>query len=215
MTFYIKFVSVFFAIVLTLAFLNATDDRFSLKRVTPVQLFAEEPPSLKPSAKKLVDVQRFNQNSDYSFFETLLDPKLEKHVGLKGKVEVFFKRKTEKMKPLGGEVESPLIGSVSGLIGEEGTPKVSNVEVQNKNSDPTPASFLVQAASFKNRTHARSLVKKMRDKGYDAFLKKNETKGGRFWYRVYLGRFQEKDEALEIARKVRISELVDPIIVLR
>ena len=215
MTFHVKFVSVFTAMVLTLALVCSTSDRFSLRSFTPIQLIAEEPPSLKPAAKKPSGVQQVSQDSDYSFFETLLDPKLQKYVGLKGKVEVFSKRKTEKIKPSGREDEWVLVGSPFGVIKQNATPNIANIEVQKKELDPVLDSFLVQVASFKNRIHARSLVKKMKAKGYDAFLKKNETKSGLSWYRVYLGRFREKNKAIEIARKVRLSERVEPIVVLQ
>ena len=96
-------------------------------------------------------------------------------------------------------------------------PRIKNALKKSENSKGNFSvdSFLVQAASFKNADHAQKLASKMRGKGYDAFMKKTERQRGDPWYRVYLGQFQEKGEALEIVHRARLSEKLDPILVLK
>ncbi len=169
----------------------------------------------KLAAKKTKIFPPKEQNKRYSFFETLYDSELKKQVGLSGKVEVSPKPKPKAMKSL----QSVTIGSL-GKINQENVPllthKTKQIKEDEKLSDKyTVQPFLVQAASFRKLDHAQNMVNKYKRIGYAAFMKKSKSQSGDLWYRVYLGRFNNRERALEVVRLARSKERLEPIIVLQ
>ena len=63
--------------------------------------------------------------------------------------------------------------------------------------------WTVQVNAFQQEADARSLAKKLTEKGYDAYVipNKNQT-----WFRVRVGRFASKDETQQLLEKLKTQE---------
>ncbi|MGA9851930.1 MAG: SPOR domain-containing protein [Gammaproteobacteria bacterium] len=76
-------------------------------------------------------------------------------------------------------------------------------------AQPTPASgmtattgkWAVQAGSYGNETHARSVERKLTQHGYHAYISRYH-KGGRTYYRVRVGSYEDKAAAERIVTEV-------------
>jgi cell division septation protein DedD len=72
--------------------------------------------------------------------------------------------------------------------------------------------YSVQVGSFANEKNAASLVKKLKNKGYDAFIKKDLVDGKLIFHRVLIGKFDIKKKALEHSRLILQKEGIKSII---
>lgn len=79
-------------------------------------------------------------------------------------------------------------------------------EVQKK------ATFSVQIGFFGNLKNAETLAEKMKQKGYKVFVKNEETAGGKMSYRVLVGKFSSRNEALEQSEIILNKEGVKTIL---
>ena len=61
--------------------------------------------------------------------------------------------------------------------------------------------FVVQVAAFRSSSISENEAGKYRDKGYNAFVEDAEIPGRGTWYRVRVGNFNSKEEALIFANK--------------
>ena|GEM_PF-19985 len=66
--------------------------------------------------------------------------------------------------------------------------------------------FTVQVGSFNNKSNALKLCDKLIRKGYDASILKSES-GGKFFYRVRVGRLNKREKAEELARRLQAEGL--------
>jgi DNA-binding response OmpR family regulator/cell division septation protein DedD len=72
--------------------------------------------------------------------------------------------------------------------------------------------YSVQVGSFANEKNAASLVKKLKNKGYNAFIKKDLVDGKLIFHRVLIGKFDIKKKALEHSRLILQKESIKSII---
>jgi cell division septation protein DedD len=82
-------------------------------------------------------------------------------------------------------------------------------------SDPQPSArgmYSAQLGAFKSEQNAETLAKKYKEKGYEAFVYKTETKDAGPFYRVLIGKFKDKKEALQMVRSVGAKEGVQTIL---
>src|SRR3989338_3241359 len=75
-------------------------------------------------------------------------------------------------------------------------------------SVPAPQSgknfFTIQVASFKDKERAEKAVTQIQQKGDSAaYIGSKPREGGGFWYRVYIGQFNAKQEATELLAKIQ------------
>jgi cell division protein FtsN len=63
--------------------------------------------------------------------------------------------------------------------------------------------WTVQVNAFQQESDAKSLAKKLTEKGYDAYVTPNKNQT---WYRVRVGRFASKDETRELLEKLKTKE---------
>ncbi len=63
----------------------------------------------------------------------------------------------------------------------------------------------VQINAFKRQKDARSLTKRLKNKGYDAFVVSTK-RNGRIWYRVRVGHMETQDEAKRMLEKLKKKE---------
>ena len=63
--------------------------------------------------------------------------------------------------------------------------------------------YTLNIASFRDKGNADRLMKELEDKGYEAFVEKANIPGKGTWYRVAVGRFSSRGEALAFARGLK------------
>jgi cell division septation protein DedD/nucleoid DNA-binding protein len=85
--------------------------------------------------------------------------------------------------------------------------EVKPPSVVEKPERRTPGNYVVQVAAFQNRELADKYANTLKRKGFNAFVEKAfvEWKGGN-WYRVRIGFFSSKEEADEMADKIKKME---------
>jgi cell division septation protein DedD len=90
---------------------------------------------------------------------------------------------------------------------EEEKTKVAMVEESKGLAIPerkvTTGRYTLNIASFRNESNADQLLKELEDKGYEAFVEKANIPGKGTWYRVAVGRFSSRGEALAFARGLK------------
>jgi cell division septation protein DedD len=74
--------------------------------------------------------------------------------------------------------------------------------------------YTVQVASLRSRDSAERIVKKLSQKGYEAFVTRSSSSEAGTWFRVRVGHFPEKSQAKEMERKLK-RESYSPIVVRR
>jgi cell division septation protein DedD len=65
--------------------------------------------------------------------------------------------------------------------------------------------WTVQVNAFPEEKSAKTLVDRLRDKGYNAYLSESRVQG-RVWYRVRVGRFESRDEAEKTQESLKRKE---------
>jgi cell division septation protein DedD len=90
---------------------------------------------------------------------------------------------------------------------EEGKPQVDMVEEPkglaiSEGKLPT-GGYTVNIASFKDKGNADQLMKELVEKGYEAFVEKANIPQKGTWYRVAMGRFSSRGEALAFAQGLK------------
>lgn len=85
-------------------------------------------------------------------------------------------------------------------------PPASAQKVQEKAKAEKPrGKWSVQVNAYTERGEAESLVKKLTDKGYDAYVVSTNIKG-RIWYRVRVGRLATRQEARNLQQTLMTKE---------
>ena len=56
------------------------------------------------------------------------------------------------------------------------------------------------------------LVKRYQERGYDAFMHENTTKGKKILYKVLIGKFENMEEAAKLANSIKTEEKIDVMI---
>jgi hypothetical protein len=72
----------------------------------------------------------------------------------------------------------------------------------------------IQVAAFKDRNHAKGLVKKLKKKGYQAYLITSKSSGGTIWHKVRIGKFKNITNAHDVINQLK-GEYLKPYIVKR
>jgi len=63
--------------------------------------------------------------------------------------------------------------------------------------------YTVQIGAFQNQTEANKLMNSLKSNGYPSFIKQVETPDNKTWYRVRVGTFSTKSEALNYGDKLK------------
>jgi len=72
--------------------------------------------------------------------------------------------------------------------------------------------YSAQMGVFKSEKNAETLTKKYKEKGYEAFVYKTGTKDTEPFYRVLIGKFKDKKEALQMVKSIGAKEGVQAIL---
>ena len=145
----------------------------------------------------------------FTFFETLNDKTMTKYVGLHGEmlplsspakpVSLFEEKNTSSVavEPLKSDLKS------------------KTFKVFQKGKQPSPLHrFFVQVSSFRDQKKAGALKTKLQEKGFDSFLIEMELSNheGK-WYRVFLGKYSNKDLASKDAERARKEFRLNAVVV--
>ena len=237
MTFHLKFISILVASVLTSLLVFFTSGMKGLPNWGHLwwKNFKSSKSISLPTPKKTVSKDLFREepeksenSQNFTFFDTLMDTQLSKQIGLDGKLSEnppsasisLIPTDSRKPSPVSKTPDPPISGSLAGK-GDHAYFQASvefsgDFDHSEKPFENKQDFFLVQAGSFKSWDRAQTMVRKMKQKGFDSFLKKTPSPSSNsFWYRVYLGRFKEKEKALKMVFRARSQENLRPILVLR
>ncbi len=91
-------------------------------------------------------------------------------------------------------------------------PKTAKPQKQ-KQTQP-PRSYLVQIGAFRNEANARSMVAKLRDKGYQPFTRVVQNRQNHVLYRVFLDRAEDRAQAQATAKAFEETEKMDTLVML-
>ncbi len=83
-----------------------------------------------------------------------------------------------------------------------------------KKTNPLRLHYTVQVASYPEKQLANDEAKKMKSRGYDAFVVPSDVPGKGTWYRVRLGSFTNKEAAEKLAKEVHSKVGISSIITL-
>lgn len=72
--------------------------------------------------------------------------------------------------------------------------------------------YSAQMGAFKSEKNAETLTRKYKEKGYEAFVYKTGTKDAELFYRVLVGKFNDKKEALQMVKSISAKEGVQAIL---
>lgn len=81
-------------------------------------------------------------------------------------------------------------------------------------SDIPEKPFAIQVYSFQDRSKAEPAIEALEKKGYPAYIVSQDLGEKGLWHRVWVGRFETKDEAAEILDKIK-GEYKDSFIIMR
>jgi len=82
----------------------------------------------------------------------------------------------------------------------------------NSAAEPSGSSWSVQLGSYAERKVATSLAKKLKSKGYDAYVSAVNVKGKEL-DRVYVGRFAGRREAEKLRETLRTAEKLERAVI--
>ena len=113
-----------------------------------------------------------------------------------------------------GTLEAPPPGTP--VPQDASVPKVPQ-ETSVPKAPPVPniyekGTYSVQVGFFRNEKNAISLSDKLKKKGYDAFVLRHTSEGSKIFFRILIGRFHQKSEALKQARIILNREGMKSII---
>ena len=66
--------------------------------------------------------------------------------------------------------------------------------------------YTVQIGAFQDQSQANRLLNSMKSKGYPAFIKQMESPDNKRWYRVRVGTFSTRDDAISYGDKIKEKE---------
>ena len=174
-------------------------------RVPPKKQIASKPKNLNKKYKS-VEPQELVKD-EYTFFNTLHDPSMQKFVGLEGVVVNKNEAAGDKLMAL--DINKANIRDVKlndSIVKHNIQPINKNLETGKINNKIIPG-FSLQVGSFQKVEFAEFLETDLEKKGYPVYVEAaliNEM--GQVWYRVFIGRFSKKIEAEKIGIKIKEVE---------
>jgi cell division protein FtsN len=99
------------------------------------------------------------------------------------------------------QAESPQ----EGVLPQEVAPKVEAAFPPKELSpaDIPEGRFVIQVASFRDKSKADGIVKELQNQGFSAYTVSKDLAGQGLWYRVWIGEFSTKEEVTIMLDKVR------------
>lgn len=167
---------------------------------------------------KLEFYEALKENSEDTKVPALQEPKIITQKIEKPAEKPVSKKpqETAPQKPSSAEAVSPKAGaqkSESAKTSLKNAPTKEKVAAVKKTATTGPL-YTIQAASVKNAKDADRLVQKLKKSGYPAYRAIGKVQGKGIWFRVRIGEYKSKSEALGVIEKLKKDGL-KPILVLK
>lgn len=148
------------------------------------------------------------KQEEFTFYKTLTD-KTDRTVS----IDLKPKPVKEENKPVKQPItaEAPNIIPISPVPKQQPPPAKKETAVA---SSSTKVRYTVQTASYQERDMAQDEVKRLKKRGFAAFVVSSELPGKGVWHRVRLGSFTNKAAAERLQKSVREKEGLSTIVVL-
>ncbi len=149
--------------------------------------------------------------------------KLEFYEALKENSEDTKVPVLQKPKIIKQKIEKPAKEAVSQKAGSQKSQPVKTSQKDAptkekvaavKQTSSTGPIYTIQAASLKNAKDADRLIQKLKKSGYPAYRAIGKVPGKGIWFRVRIGEYRSKSEALGVIKKLQKDGL-KPILVLK
>jgi cell division septation protein DedD len=149
--------------------------------------------------------------------------KLEFYEALKENSEDTKVPVLQKPKIIKQKIEKPAKEAVSQKAGSQKSQPVKTSQKDAptkekvaavKQTSSTGPIYTIQAASVKNAKNADQLIQKLKKSGYPAYRAIGKVPGKGIWFRVRIGEYRSKSEALGVIKKLQKDGL-KPILVLK
>jgi cell division septation protein DedD len=151
------------------------------------------------------------KQEEFTFYKTLTD-KTDRTVSIDLKPKPV-KPVKEENKPVKQQITAEAPKSISISAAPRQPPLPAKREPAAASSS-TKLRYTVQTASYQERDMAEDEVKRLKKRGFAAFIVSSELTGKGVWHRVRLGSFSNKAAAERLQKSVREKEGLSTIVVL-
>jgi cell division septation protein DedD len=148
------------------------------------------------------------KQEEFTFYKTLTD-KTDRTVS----IDLKPKPVKEENKPVKQQITAETPKSISISPAPKQPPLPAKKETVAASSN-TKVRYTVQTASYQERYMAEDEVKRLKRRGFAAFVVSSELPGKGVWHRVRLGSFSNKTAAERLQKSVREKEGLSTIVVL-
>jgi cell division septation protein DedD len=95
-----------------------------------------------------------------------------------------------------------------------GVTENKSVREPSRSKNPLKGIFIIQAGTFSDFSHAKSLRKRLDDRGFNAYIILSESKNGQNLYKVCMGKFINKEDADTLSKKINNRENMQTFVTL-
>ena len=148
------------------------------------------------------------KQEEFTFYKTLTD-KTDRTVSIDLKPKPVKEENKPVKQPI--TVEAPKSIPISPVSKQPPPPAKKEMVAASSN---TKLRYTVQTASYQERYMAEDEVKRLKRRGFAAFVVSSELPGKGVWHRVRLGSFSNKAAAERLQKSVRDKEGLSTIVVL-
>jgi len=161
-------------------------ERIRVRITSPGSIFEEKKPTVSESSESSVIIEERDLGDKKVFILQ------EKEVATEEKGVKVAEREGKRPEIEEKEEDKPQVA----MVGEAKGPAKSA-------GTPPEGRYTVNIASFRTRVRAERLTKELEDKGFEPFIEKADIPKKGTWYRVAVGRFSSRGEALHFAQALR------------
>ena len=147
------------------------------------------------------------KQEEFTFYKTLTD-KTDRTVS----IDLKPKPVKEENKPVKQQITPEAPRTISISVPKQPPPPAKREPAAASSS--TKLRYTVQTASYQERDMAEDEVKRLKKRGFAAFIVSSELPGKGVWHRVRLGSFSNKAAAERLQKSVREKEGLSTIVVL-
>jgi len=166
-----------------------------------------------PVAEKVLSVEKKTINTvppsvKYTFFKSLTSPHTENYPELKRAVLKNTAQVSSDLRrpPL------PVNHLMPGYEARQSSPDTHANSKENFQQQGEATGYLVQVSSFRELHGARALKNRLSKNGYPSFVREAVIPDKGMWYRVYLGRYPDRESALFAAESAKINERLSAVV---
>jgi len=159
-----------------------------------------------PAGKKLVYADSAPV-IEYTFFKTLTAPQAGPYLGLNRSILVNATQASATRPPpatIRKTIPTP-------VIKRDGPYRPSKTKLEFHQTDG-PKMYMVQVSSFRELNWARAMENQLNKNGFSSFLIEVDIPGKGVWYRVYLGKYSNREDALLAAESAKLNHRLSAVV---